>query len=446
MKTPNLDALVQEGINFKNAYTQSPVCTPSRMSMLSGLYPSTFGYYGLYGREPNSRMTNMMGHFAKHGYRTGIVGKIHTPRYWLERDCQFIYDEFIEYPKYLEALGLYEKNDGRNFAGNKGMYTERGSNIPLEHSVEMASVKQAHRFINNEGEPKDRGRVKEPWILWLSFSRPHEPCIPSAPFNTMYDPDALTLPPMGEMGMYKMVDVNHHGNRLQEHDLRVWLSQYYGVLSQMDYAIGELLTSLEENGDLSNTIVLYTSDHGDYAGEHGRMEKNGGISYQAITRIPFFINAGIGEAGSERESMVEAVDVFPTLCDCAEIGIPSTAQGKSLKPILENHQKEIRTSSLTENPYRKAIATKEWRYVANLYTKDEKDELFNLIDDPWELNNLIDDPGSQSVVQEMQRLLLDRVVTARKPVTVMNGQWHDHIYDQDGRVDLEKCGSITPYW
>ena len=98
VKTPNLDRLAREGVRFENAYTNNPVCTPSRMSFLSSLYPSTHGYYGLYGHEPAEPMTNLFERFARAGYRTGALGKLHTPRYWVERRCQFVYDEFVEYP------------------------------------------------------------------------------------------------------------------------------------------------------------------------------------------------------------------------------------------------------------------------------------------------------------------------------------------------------------
>ena len=119
VKTPNLDKLAATGTRFENAYCQNPVCTPSRMSFLSSIYPSTHGYYGLYGPEPVQPMLSMFKYFKETGYRTGALGKLHTPRYWIERDCQFVYDEFIEHPKYLEGVGLYEQNDNRAFNGNQ---------------------------------------------------------------------------------------------------------------------------------------------------------------------------------------------------------------------------------------------------------------------------------------------------------------------------------------
>ena len=191
VRTPNLDGLARDGIRFENAYANNPICTPSRLSYLTSLYPSTHGYYGLYGREPDSSMTTVFGHFRAHGYRTGALGKLHTPRYLIERDCQFVYDEFIEYPKYLEGEGLYDRHDNRPFAGRRD---GECSFLPYEHSCEAALASQAIRFMRNEGEPKDRGEESAPWFAWVSFSRPHQPYTPSREYYDAYDPASVELP------------------------------------------------------------------------------------------------------------------------------------------------------------------------------------------------------------------------------------------------------------
>ena len=182
VQTPNLDRLAHEGVRFENTYTQNPVCTPSRVSFLSGLYPSTHGYYGLYGREPDQAMTSMFSYFREQGYRTGALGKLHTPRYWIEKDCQFVYDEFLEHPNYLEGAGYYDENDNRPFNGNRN---GKLSNLPFEHSCESVLVKQTVRFLRNLGEPADRGADDVPWFAWVSFARPHSPLTPSEPFASM---------------------------------------------------------------------------------------------------------------------------------------------------------------------------------------------------------------------------------------------------------------------
>ena len=427
VKTPALDKLAAQGIRFTNAYTNNPICTPSRMSFLSGLYPSTHGYYGLYGHSPNDNITSIFKYFKENGYRTGALGKLHTPRYWIEQDCQFVYDEFIEYPKYLEGAGLYEKNDNRAFTGNKDGET---SEIPLEHSCEVALAKQAIRFIRNEGEPKDRGEDKAPWFGWVSFSRPHEPYTPSEPFASKYDVDKITLPPSGD--------------GVKKDDLEKYLKAYLALVSQVDYGIDMVIDELVKRDELKNTIIVYSSDHGDYAGEHGLIEKRGGISYKAITGIPMIFRLpDMQHTGRVTDEIVEAVDFFPTICELSGIPIPNTAQGISFAGIVNDTKDSIRQSAFTENVYRKCLATKKWRYIANI--EGQKDELYNLEEDPWELNNKIDDSECINVVQKLSRELLDRVIKAHKPVTGPFG-WHDHVYDRDGRLDLTQNNKISPYW
>jgi arylsulfatase len=433
VKTPNLDRLAAGGMSFDNAYANNPICTPSRMSFLTSLYPSTHGYYGLYGHEPAEPMTTMFSWFKKHGYRTGALGKLHTPRYLIERDCQFVYDEFIEHPKYLEGAGFYDKNDNRPFAGRRD---GEMSCLPYEHSCESALAKQAIRFINNEGEPKDRGDSDSPWFGWISFSRPHQPYTSSKEFFEMYNENDLILPPIGSRGF---------AEGYNEARIRKELRAYLALCSQVDHAIGTILQGLKSSGQDRDTVIVYSSDHGDYAGEHGAMEKVGGISYRAVTQVPLILNVpGIKNAGKVSDAIIESVDLFPTLCQLINIPIPNTVQGKSFIEILTGKVDSIRTSALTENPYRKALATKEWRYVANI--DSQKDELYNIVDDPWELNNRIDDTEYKDTAGKMLRELLDRVARARKPVNTINGHWHEHCYDDDGRVDLVKDGSTNSYW
>ncbi|TVY10990.1 sulfatase family protein [Paenibacillus cremeus] len=444
VKMPHLDRLASEGVRFEHAYANNPICTPSRVSYLSGLYPSTHGYYGLYGPQPEARMTSLFSYFKEQGYRTGALGKLHTPRYWIEPDCQFIYDEFIEHPKYLEGAGLYELNDNRGFTGHRD---GEASTLPLAHSCEVALAKQTVRFLRNEGEPRDRGSSSAPWLAWVSFSRPHQPYTPSEPFASMYPAASIDLPPTATT---EKPEVQAKRKELTEGQLRKLISAYYGLVSQVDYGIGLILAELERSGELENTIIVYCSDHGDYAGEHGLIEKKGGISYRAITRVPLIVRlpAGMsGARGAVSQGIVESVDVFPTLCELAGLPIPNTVQGFSFARHLQGIDMEqtIRESAFTENAYRKALATRSWRYVANLHP-EQKDELYSLDDDPWELNNRIDDPACAGIASELLRQLLDRTVKARKPINTINGGWHAHAYDRDGRIDLERSGGVNPYW
>jgi arylsulfatase len=431
VQTPALDRLAAEGVRCTNAYANNPICTPSRLSFLTGQYPSAHGYYGLYGREPASPLYSLMRHFREAGYRTGAVGKLHTPRFWLERDLQFVYDEFVDFPKYLDAVGLYERNDNRAFVpGAEG--EGQTSLLPVEHCCERVAAAQALRFIRNEGEPRDRGAADAPWLLWLTFSRPHQPYTPSEPFASLYDPARLTLP---ERGAYPCAD---------EAQLRRIVARYLGLVAQVDDAIGRVLAELAARGELERTIVVYTSDHGDYAGQYGRYEKKGGLSFSAICRIPFLVRfpAGLPQ-GVVTDALIEAVDLFPTLCVLAGLPVPNTVQGRPSAALTGRGAP--RDSALTENRWRKALQTARYRYVANLPGQGERDELYDGQRDPLELHNVVDEPAYAPVGADLQRLLLDRVVRAAHPTTVMGGGWHDHHYDLDGRADLSQPRRVSPY-
>ena len=441
VRTPNLDRLASEGVRFESAYCQNPICTPSRISHLASLYPSTHGYYGLYGPEPQQRMTSMHRYFRELGYRTAALGKLHTPRYWIERDCQFVYDEFIEYPKYLDGAGYYEQNDQRAFV-QRG--PGEGSAVPLEHSCEVALARQTMRFLRNEGEPADRGDPLAPWFAWVTFARPHQPYTPSEPYASMYPPSTLNLPPTAPS---ETAEIRQHrqGADFAEESLRRAVATYLGLVSQVDYGLGLILQELERRGELDDTIIVYSSDHGDYAGEHGLYEKRGGISTRAITRIPLIVRfPSQVRPGRACPEIVESVDIFPTLCELAGLEIPNHVQGRSFLSLLGDDPQPIRDSALTENPYRKALATPRWRYVANI--DGQQDELYDQIEDPWELRNRIGDLQCTDVARDLQRRLLDRLAHAQRPVITIDGFWHGHKYDRDGRIDLAASGEPNAYW
>jgi arylsulfatase len=427
VQTPNLDALASRGTVFNQAYCNNPICTPSRMSLLSSTYPSTHGYYGLYGTPPES-LTSMFKHFSEQGYRTGALGKLHTPRYWVEKDADYVYDEFLEFPKYLEGAGLYEQNDNRFY---EGVVTGKPSKLPYDHSCESVLTKLALRFFNQDVERNEKVKPDEPWFAWISYARPHQPYTPSEPFASMYPPETLDLPPVSES---EKLSIRERRSDVEDSKLRECVSCYMGLVSQIDHSIGRLMEELEESGQLENTIVVFTSDHGDYAGEHGLYSKIGGISYRAITRVPLFFVDFRSTHQQTSEAIIESVDVFPTLCEMAGFEAPDTVQGISYASEIRGESQTVRDSALTENAHRKALATRDFRYVANL--ENETDELYNIVDDPWELNNLAGNPEFSGVTADMSSRLLKRLATARKPRNTLNGFWYGHHYDADGRMDM----------
>jgi len=261
----------------------------------------------------------------------------------------------------------------------------------------------------------------------------------------MYSSESVTMPPSADEAV-----IQSQPNRIRtvpgskkapnHGEAETMLAAYLALVSQVDHGIGLILDELEASGELENTIIVFSADHGDYAGEHGLWSKHGGISSRAITRIPLIVRLpGAAEDGRVRDEIIEAVDVFPTICEFANIPIPDHIQGKSFASLMSDDAQPIRENALTENPYRKALATKEWRYIANI--GDQPDELYDQINDPWETNNLIDDPEFSDVSRKLLRQLFARVARAQRPINAMSGGW-THNYDRDGRALMQTDPNI----
>ena len=303
------------------------------------------------------------------------------PRGWIERDCSFVYDAF----------------DGR--MGNR-------SSPHLSETPEVATVRQTMRFLA-ETDPGT------PWLAWVGFPSPEVRSTPSEPFGSMYRPESIVLPPTYRP---EQLELGSAGKAIPERLLRTHLSRYLGFVSQVDYAVGLILSELSRQGFGENTITVYAADHGDSAGEHGVFGNESGVSRRAVTEIPLIVSVP-DHPTSEivTEAIIESVDLFPTLCDLVPLPHLPAFQGRSFAGIVAGTHENSRPSALTEEPYRKAVATAEWRYVANR-TEGEKDELYDLVQDPWETMNLLDAQAPEATYR-MLRLLLNRVVRARKPST-----------------------------
>ncbi len=445
VKTPNLDRLAAEGVRFDNAVTQNPICTPSRVSFLSGQYPHNHGYYGLSGRNPGGLPT-LLGHFRRAGYRTGAIGKIHCPEYWVEDDCDFfreVYHECSiggcpEYDEYLRRKNLAHLRDDVGYPehGRRGMQScdGRRSNLPYEDCVEGWIVRETVRFM------EQAVAESRPFIAHASLPRPHQTYAPSEPFWSIYDESKLTLPPNADYDMERKAP---HLRRTARHwrqghwalfepktfeaaRLRK-LHGYLGCVSQVDHAVGEMLAWLRAKNLDEDTIVIYTSDHGDYACEHGIMEKAPGICSDAITRIPFLWRwPGRFAAGHAAPEIVEAVDVSATLCALAGLDLFQTGDGKDLSHLLHGRGGEVHKVGVTEFAWSKSVRKGRFRFVyyppemfAGQDGCEDFGELYDLEKDPWEMNNLYFDPQYRDRVAELRRDLLDWLVATTRPCTIL---------------------------
>ncbi|HBC87918.1 MAG TPA: hypothetical protein DCZ94_13270 [Lentisphaeria bacterium] len=441
VKTPNLDRLAAEGVRFDNAITQNPICTPSRTCFLSGQYAHNHGIYMLSGPQPNN-LPNMLGTFRKAGYQTAAIGKIHCPEYWVEDQS----DTFIETapgcsingaPEYLAHIrkqGLVEEHKISESRGGPFGQSLDGyqSPLPYRDTPEGYIVTKSIEFMN---EAQEKGK---PFIAHVSFPRPHQTYAPTEEFWNLYDENELTMPPNWQY------ERNHKAPNLKstvktqiemaekwtlsephtyEAGCRRKMRGYLGCISMMDHAVGEIMEYLKEKGIDDNTIIVYSSDHGDYACEHGLIEKAPGICSDAITRIPFIWRVpGVTKAGLVADELVETVDVYPTICSLAGLEHPQTSDGKDITPLLKGEKQELHKVAVTEFAWSKSIRKGSWRYVyypREMYADEYPEgfgELYNLEDDPWEMNNLYFDENQKGKLAELERDLMDWLVTTTRIV------------------------------
>lgn len=434
VKTPNLDALAKSGVNFSHAFVQNPICTPSRMCYMTGQYVHNHGIYGL-SIMPNpddpipSTLPSLLGVFRGQGYRTGIIGHIHMKKDWLAPHCDMYrnlhentepYDPYYPnnpYSQYLLAKGLLEKRDDEAYKGIVQTLDACPSELSFHDSYEGYCAQSFEEFLNKT--PKG-----QPFIYQIDTLHPHQDYIAAQEFWDLYEGVALELPPsadedlstkpphqqrtMAWMRTYEGVFEPKGYPNVRMRKLR----GYYACISQVDHMVGQVRKMLEDRGFDENTIIVYCADHGDFALEHGFLEKAPGISYDAILRTPFIWSwpAGGLSKGTVPE-LVESVDVFPTLCTLAGVPVPDTVDGKDVSAMLHGDTRPNRDFVVAEFPLSRTIRTREWAlcHRPKGMFKDGQDhgELYHVTEDPWEMTNLYHDPRFRDIREELRRTLFD---------------------------------------
>ena len=448
VRTPHLDALAASGVLMSRAYCNNPICTPSRMCFLSGQYAHNHRHYGLMGPAPE-RLPSLFTHARRHGYRTGMAGKIHTPAGWLARDCDEVSDAYGHetpvtaanghqivgaqgmerdaFTDELERRGLAALRDDKFLqetlerdpaARGVQAVDARQSRLHAADTVEAWSADRAVNFI--QGAERDG----QPWCYWLTLPRPHQVYAPSPEFWNLYDGDSLTFPPNADDDLagrhpaarqtqrrvQQQTGWMHFEPKTWEAARRRVLRGYYGCVSQVDDAVGRVLAELDRLGIRENTIVVYSTDHGEFAGEHGMIEKAPGIGFHCVTRVPMIWSwPGKLPAGEARDGLFESVDLLPTIAALAGWSPPDWVDGVEQRGLLEGGG-EGKACAVTENPLARTIHTRRYKltyYPPELQGGAEFGELFDLERDPWERTNLYFDPAHREVVVQLRQQLYD---------------------------------------
>lgn len=448
--TPNLDRLAAEGANFTHMFVQSPVCVPSRVSFFTGRYPHS--HHNRVNYTPLSRSEVLLQRRLKEaGYTTASVGKLH---YWpptaLEAkrtgfDFVELHDAVSNLDRHSDYASWRKEHDPR--AGDfhyraLAKDTAPGQN-PFRAAIDDQFSDTTWVGQRTRHYLKALARSTEPFFLFSSFWKPHSPFETCVPFDRMYDHTNIPLP-----AQQTLEDIQQLPGPLQKLILRgkprydmdreqlQWIYRsYYGAISHIDREVGLILDTLEEQGLTEETIVVFSSDHGDQLLEHGLMGKN--CFFEASVRVPLMIRFPARVGPGRYHELVESIDVLPTLFELAGLPEPYENQGRSLVPLIaesvrpyvpreavfcENVIPEVITGGSYDfffekgkgikgvrHPDTKMVRTHRWKY--NYYPEGYA-ELYDLQNDPHETRNLHDNPQFREVEYAMKDRLLHWLVTA----------------------------------
>jgi arylsulfatase A-like enzyme len=452
IRTPNLDGLAAEGVRFARGYVQNPMCMPSRMAIMTGRYCSEHGCnINCTGIPPHEQAHTFMRYLRDAGYATAAIGKMHMMPKW--GPFGFTYLDLVEgkadannqYIDYLTALGL----NGRQHEalGERGPFGTYTNALPAEHTIDAFVGRRAAAWL-------EAWDAAEPFFLWVSFCNPHFPFDPPAPYASLYDP-AEVPPPVwreGEMAdkpTQRQLQQERGYDQLTEAQMRRIVAHYYGNVTLVDDQVGRLLDVLAARGLADDTLIAFTSDHGDHLGDHRLLHKSGVTFYDVSVRVPYLVRySPLFPAGAVCEELVEAIDLPATFLDVAGVPLPPTMQGRSLVGLAEGAIPDWRDDAFSEidlrlNPHMHGpkdpgsrdhvamICTRRWKYVH--FPNLGIGELYDLATDPHELTNLFYDPAYADRVAAMRLRLLNRWMANQRPyIGERTATFREH-YEADHR-------------
>lgn len=475
LRTPNIDRLAARGVRFANTFVQSPVCGPSRMSFYTGRYVTSHG--ATWNRVPLSVRELTIGDYLRPaGVRVALAGKTHVmpdeaglARFGIEAGSAL--DAFLRqggfeeldrydghhppgresgYAEYLRGLG-YDSADpwtdfaisveapgGRVLSGWNMRNVVHPARVKAEHSETAYMTDRAITFIESQGE--------QPWLLHLSYVKPHWPYVAPAPYHNLYDRDHLTSPIRSEtetssahpvVSAYRQHEESV--NFARDEVIETVKPAYMGLITQIDDEIGRLMGVLERCGRLDDTLIVFTADHGDFLGDHWLGEKE--LFYESALKVPLIVCDPRAAANDTRGSvdvrMVESIDLLPTCLDALNLSIPAhVIEGRSLLPLLHGRTPEWRDSVVSELDYSFRLARQllgrgprecrgimvrdqRWKFV---WWQGLRPQLFDLGDDPCEFSDRGEDAGCEPVRRRMQDQLL-HWLQERKLRTTVDDAW-----------------------
>ena len=449
VSTPNLDQLVQHGVAFERAYCQAPICTPSRASFLTGMYPSSVHV----NRNGNPTFPDFPPLITKiladNGYICGLIGKLHLTsaygRIEERADDGYSYWQYSHAPRDDWEKGHDYADWVKSKGDNLGELTKSIEGVPAEFHQTTWCAEKTIEFIQ---ENQDL-----PWLASVNIYDPHPPFNPPQAYRDQFDSDEVNPPLFRESDLAQqqklqaidfqsearhpdnldikspiipqspqslLSDPESAGNR----SARTLIAAYYAMIKLIDDQIGRIIEALEATDQLDNTVIIFASDHGETLGDHGLIQK-GCRFYEGLVRVPL-IWSWKGQFSEDVRSpaLVELTDIVPTLLDIVGLKIPNYVTGKSLLPILrgetspEHHREYVRCEyidalDLADNSY--ATMYFDGRYKLNVYHTHHLGELYDLQADPDEFDDLWESLDHQQLKMELLQKSFDATMLTLYP-------------------------------
>lgn len=459
MRTPHYDMLANEGVQFTRAYSDCPICVAARTTIMTGKFATRHGMLN------NGSTSSVMGRkgtlpslLSQAGYQTCAIGKMHFG----PQRVRHGFEEMIileDYYRELErsASLLKPMRTGLNqIELYPGMAT-----VPEALTLTAWTAQKCVNYIRERRDPT------VPFFLWCSFAKPHPPLDPPEPYYSMYQNSDLPEPvtakwsePGSAPVPFERSRQTMSSDRYTPETIRAARAAYYGLVTQVDYNLGRVLAALTDVGLYDDTLILYTSDHGEALGDHGASGKVFPYDYSA--RIPFVLRPprswDVPYRGRLREDLITLADILPTLVGVAagESGdqmLPPQIDGRSLWPLLDGKVSALRetvamTCCSNETlapgqegmvPAYQAITDGRWKYI--WYAEGAHEQLFQLEKDPGELYDLSTETECRKELDRLKEALM-RELSSRHSPWVREGKLLSYPAAED--TELERRARLTP--
>lgn len=432
MHTPNLDRLVNEGVSFERCYVQNPLCMPSRASFMTGLYPQQVGVTQNGNTVRPDFQPTVATAFSAGGFQTAQIGKLHFQEHedndldprarhaygfdilWLSEEPGCYEDAYMtwlrtEHPEHVDLFRVPRPNSPDRKSETRANVVE----APWQSSHSGWIATQTERLIRGRRQRLDNGGL----FVHAGFYAPHPPLNPTREMFEPYRDRELPRPRLNshEWGdkPEPLAGLLRHWQNWPAEDFLRYRRHFYAMVTGVDLAVGQLLAALEDCALLEDTLIIFSSDHGDMCGDHGMLLKH--VSYyEELMRQPLvlFWPRGLGRVPRRVAGLTEMIDALPTLLELSGCAVPRVMQGQSYaRQLCAGQQISGRESALAyHEPGNAMLRTATHKYIRY---GPGREVLFDLREDPGELRNRLDDV---SMLQQMRELMLQRVLdSCRSP-------------------------------